>query len=101
VKQDKPIIEIVESFYDIGTVTAVFEIFGGFNSRSFGIEALKDWCAKTYFLRKYKSGVSTGEIRFEHALISYAINNGFTIAAGLVASAGLDGRRQGDFRNRE
>jgi hypothetical protein len=41
VKQDKQITEIVESLYDIGTVTAVYEIFGGFNNRSFGIEALK------------------------------------------------------------
>jgi len=88
VKQDKQITEIVESLYDIGTVTAVNEIFGGFNSRSFGIEALKDGCAKTYFLRKYKTGISAGEIRFEHALISHAIENGFTIAAGIVAGAG-------------
>jgi homoserine kinase type II len=87
VKQDKQITEIVESLYDIGTVTAVHEIFGGFNSRSFGIEALKDGCAKTYFLRKYKFGVSAGEIRFEHALISHAIKSGFRIAAGIVASA--------------
>ena len=86
-KQDKQITEIVESLYDIGTVTAVHEIFGGFNSRSFGIEALKDGCAKTYFLRKYKFGVSAGEIRFEHALISHAVKNGFRIAAGIVASA--------------
>jgi homoserine kinase type II len=88
VKQDKQITEIVESLYDIGTVTAVNEIFGGYNSRSFGIEAYKDGCAKTYFLRKYKVGISAGEIRFEHALISHAIKNGFTIAAGIVASAG-------------
>ena len=87
-KQDKQITEIVESLYDIGTVTAVNEIFGGYNSRSFGIEALKDGCAKTYFLRKYKVGISAGEIRFEHALISHAIKNGFTIAAGIVASTG-------------
>ena len=85
-KQDKQITEIVESLYDIGTVTAVNEIFGGFNSRSFGIEVLKDGCAGTYFLREYKFGVSAGEIRFEHALISHAIKNGFTIAAAIVAN---------------
>ena len=87
-KQDKQITEIVESLYDIGTVTVVHEFFGGYNSRSFGIEALKDGCAQTYFLRKYKVGISPGEICFEHALISHAIKNGFTIAAGIVASAG-------------
>jgi homoserine kinase type II len=88
VKPDNQITEIVESLYDIGTVTAVNEIFGGYNSRSFAIEALKDGCAHTYFLRKYKAGMSAGEIRFEHALISHAIKNGFVIAAGIVQSAG-------------
>ena len=85
-KKNNQITEIVESLYDIGTVTAVNEILGGFNSRSFSIEALKDGCAKTYYLRQYKFGASTGEIRFEHALISHAIKNGFTIGAGIVAS---------------
>jgi len=87
VKQDKQITEIVESLYDIGTVTAVNEIFGGFNNRSFGIETFKDGCARTYFLRKYNLGVATEEIRFEHALISHAIKNGFKIAAGVVVNA--------------
>lgn len=78
------ITKIVESFYDIGTVTAVDEIFGGYNSRSFGIETLKDGCDRIYFLRQYKPGIAAGEIRFEHALIGYAIQNGFTFAAGIV-----------------
>ena len=80
------ITEIVESFYDIGTVTAVDEIFGGYNSRSFGIETLKDGCALTYFLRQYKPGVAADEIRFEHALIGHAIQNGFKFVAGIVAT---------------
>jgi len=88
VKPDKQISEIVETLYDIGTVTAVYEIYGGYNSRSFSIEALKDGCIRTYFLRQYKDGASAGEIRFEHALIRHAIQNGFTIGAGIVASAG-------------
>ena len=89
-KQDQQIIDIVENFYDIGTVTAVDEILGGYNSRSFGLQTHKDGCARTYFLRKYKDGVSVGEIRFEHALISHAIKNGFTICAGIVANAAGD-----------
>ncbi len=87
-RYDKQITEIVETLYDIGTVTTVYEIYGGFNSRSFSIEVLKDGCARTYFLRKYKTGVSVGEICFEHALIIHAIQNGFTISAGIVKSAG-------------
>jgi len=78
------ITEIVESLYDIGTVTAVYEILGGFTNRSFGIDALKDGCKKTYFMRKYKYGITVEEISFEHALIMHAINNGFTIGAGVV-----------------
>ena len=81
------ITEIVESLYDIGTVTTVYEIFGGFTNRSFGIDALKDGCEKTYFMRKYKYGITAGEIHFEHALISHAIKNGFTIGAGVVVNA--------------
>jgi homoserine kinase type II len=80
------ITEIVESFYDIGTVTAVNEIFGGYNNRSFGIETLKDEYTRTYFLRQYKPGVTADEICFEHALIGHAIRNGFTFAAGIVAT---------------
>lgn len=78
------IIEIVESLYDIGTVTAVYEIFGGFTNRSFGIDMLKDGCQKTYLMRKYQYGITVEEIRFEHALIRHAINNGFTIGAEVV-----------------
>jgi homoserine kinase type II len=87
VNQYQQISKIVENLYDIGTVTAIDEILGGYNSRSFGIQTHKDGCTRTYFLRKYKIGVSSGEIRFEHALISHAIKNDFTICAGIVASA--------------
>ena len=80
----KQITEIVESFYDIGSVTAVYEIFGGYTNRSFGIEVLKDGCDRTYFMRMYNPNVVAGEIRFEHALVRHAIQNGFTIAAGIV-----------------
>ena len=83
----RQITEIVESYYDIGTVTAVNEIFGGYNSRSFGIETLKDGCARTYFLRQYKPDVAADEIRFEHALIGHAIQNGFSFAADIVSTA--------------
>ena len=78
------IIDIVENLYDIGKVTAVNEIFGGYSNRSFGVETLKAGCEKTYFVRQYKYSVTAEEIRFEHALISHAINNGFTIVAGVV-----------------
>ena len=78
------IIEIVEGFYDIGTVDKVFEIFGGTTNRSFGIVVHQAGCRKRFFLRKYKTGITGEEIRFEHALITHAIANGLTIGAGIV-----------------
>jgi len=76
---------IVEGLYDIGKVTAVWEIFGGYNSRSFGVEVVRDGHPRTFYVRKYKRGVAAAEIQFEHALIRHAIQNGFTICAGVVA----------------
>ena len=81
------ITEIVESLYDIGTVTAVYEIYGGYTNRSFSIDVLKKGSAQAYFMRQYKPGVAAGDIRFEHGLIRHAIQKGFTMAADIVPSA--------------
>lgn len=78
------LIELIEENYDIGKVTEVYEIFGGYVNRSFGIYAEKDDGQKEYFVRKYKKGITDKEIMFEHNLINYAIDNGFDIAAGLI-----------------
>ncbi|HEA66358.1 MAG TPA: homoserine kinase [Desulfobacterales bacterium] len=78
------IIEIVENLYDIGTVTEVQEIFGGFTNRSFRIQVLREGCKKTYLARKYKENRAVEEVLFEHAIINYTIQNGLTIGAGIV-----------------
>ena len=80
------ITEIVEDLYDIGNVLDVHEIFGGFTNRSFGIRVRRDGREQTYFVRKYKPGTTREEIRFEHALIRHAIENGLTIVAGIVVN---------------
>jgi len=71
------------SQYDIGIVTDVYEIFGGYVNRSFGIYTDKNGEKKEYFVRLYKKGVTEKEIQFEHALISFVKENGLAMAAGI------------------
>ncbi|SMD13849.1 phosphotransferase [Sporomusa malonica] len=78
------IIELIEENYDLGKVIEVYEIFGGYVNRSFGIYVEKDGGQKEYFVRKYKSGITDKEIMFEHKLIDFSIENGLTMAAGLI-----------------
>lgn len=86
----KRVVEIVENEYDFGKVNEVFEIFGGYVNRSFGIRAEKNGKTQEYFIRKYKSGVQAKEIEFEHELITFSKEHGFDIAAGIIPAA--DGR---------
>ena len=81
---EKQISKIVEDLYDMGAVIDVYEIFGGFTNRGFGIRTRKDSDRNTYFVRQYRDGVTLEEIRFEHALINHAIGNGLAICAGVV-----------------
>lgn len=78
------IIKIVENLYDIGTVTDIQEIFGGFTNRSFRIQVRKEGGKRTYLGRKYKENRAVEEVLFEHAIISHTIQNGLTIGAGIV-----------------
>lgn len=70
--------------YDLGTVTDVYEIFGGYVNRSFGVLTEKDGTKHEYFVRKYKYGITETEILFEHSMIDYSIAHGLDIAAGLI-----------------
>ncbi len=78
------IIEVVEGYYDLGTVLEIYEIFGGYINRSFGIVVEKEGVSKDYFLRKYKRTITEDEVLFEHAMITHSIENGLTICAGVV-----------------
>ena len=73
-------------FYDLGEVTDVFQIFGGYVNTSFGIYTEKDGKKYEYFVRKYKKGIQEHEMELEHSLIDYSIANGLDIAAGLIRS---------------
>ncbi|MCO1604572.1 phosphotransferase enzyme family protein [Desulfosporosinus nitroreducens] len=77
------ILDVLRS-YDLGQVTAVYEIFGGYVNRSFGIYTEKDGITHEYFVRKYKYGITETEILFEHSMIDYSIAHGLDIAAGLI-----------------
>lgn len=78
------IIELIEENYDVGKVVEVYEIFGGYVNRSFGIYVEKDGERHEYFVRKYKSSITDQEIVFEHKLIDFSIKNGLSMAAGLI-----------------
>jgi homoserine kinase type II len=75
------IVEVIEGNYDLGKVVDVYEIFGGYVNRSFGIYTEKNGRRNEYFVRKYKLGVKEQEILFEHKLIMFALDHGFSIAA--------------------
>ena len=79
------LVEIIEEIYDLGRVQEVYEIFGGYINRSYGLTVQKDGIRKDYFLRQYKSGIAEHEIKFEHALITHCTARGFTLAARVIA----------------
>jgi homoserine kinase type II len=76
--------EIVETYYDLGEVVEVYEIFGGYINRSFGIYVEKNGERYEYFVRKYKKGITEKEILFEHSLINYSVEHGLEMAAGVI-----------------
>ncbi|HZK83658.1 MAG TPA: phosphotransferase [Desulfosporosinus sp.] len=78
--------QIVEALqdYDLGIVTAVYEIFGGYVNRSFGIVMEKNGTNYEYYVRKYKYGIAKTEILLEHSMIDYSKAHGLDITAGLI-----------------
>ncbi|MEJ8555271.1 phosphotransferase enzyme family protein [Tepidibacter sp. Z1-5] len=80
------IVDLVENHYDIGKVLDVYEVFGGYINRSFAIYTEKDGQKYEYFIRRYKNGITETEIKFEHSLIKFSIDNGLDIAANLIPS---------------
>lgn len=82
--------EVVESNYDLGEVKEVYEIFGGYVNRSFGVICEKDGVRTDYFVRKYKakfnSEANPDDILYEHMLINYCKENGLKEAAYVYPS---------------
>ncbi|MDR3205439.1 MAG: phosphotransferase [Deltaproteobacteria bacterium] len=82
--------EVVEKNYDLGEVTEVYEIFGGYVNRSFGVICVKDGKTEVYFVRKYKAKFNAeanpDDILYEHNLINYCLKNGLKEAAKVYES---------------
>ena len=82
--------EVVEANYDLGEVVEVYEIFGGYVNRSFGVICEKDGHRTDYFVRKYKakfnSEANPDDILYEHMLINYCKENGLKEAAYVYTS---------------
>lgn len=78
------VLEVVEGYYDLGKVLDTYEIFGGYINRSFKVLIEEDGVVSSYFVRKYKLGITESEVLFEHAMITHALNNGFSLLAGVI-----------------
>jgi homoserine kinase type II len=82
--------EVVDNNYDLGEVTEVYEIFGGYVNRSFGVVCQKNGQSEVYFVRKYKAKFNTeanpDDILYEHNLINYCLKNGLKEAAKVYQS---------------
>ena len=83
-KQFQQAKEVVEADYDIGTVEAVFEMFGGFTNKSYGIYARKDGELHTWFFRKYMRNKQYTELMMEHTLLLHIRKNGFDKGAAPI-----------------
>lgn len=77
--------DLLEKDYKLGTLNKVYEIFGGYVNRSFGVEmTTPEGKAVDYFVRRYRVETLDADIRFEHDIVTYAIKNGFDLAADVI-----------------
>ncbi|MBW1866470.1 MAG: phosphotransferase [Deltaproteobacteria bacterium] len=75
---------IVEKQYDLGALTRIKEIFGGFVNRSYAVWIGQHGRAKKFFMREYNPNIAESEIRFEHALLNHLRENGLDIVSGVI-----------------
>ena len=77
--------ELMEEKYDLGEVTRIKEVLGGYCNKSFAVWMSLNDRSHRYFLRLYQPNAIKSEILFEHALLNYLRSNGFTLAADILA----------------
>lgn len=75
---------LMEENYDLGKLTKVKGILGGYCNKSYAVWMSASDHAHRYFLRLYNPNVIVNEILFEHALLNHLRSNGFTLAAAIV-----------------
>lgn len=80
----KIIRRLLEENYDLGKLTRVKEILGGYCNKSYAVWMSTHDQAHRYFLRLYNPNVIENEILFEHALLNHFRSNGLTLAAAIV-----------------
>lgn len=80
------VVDLVENHYDLGRVQDVYEVFGGYTNRSFGVICERDGQRGEYFVRKYKASALDEDVALEHQLINYAISQGFREAASIFVN---------------
>ncbi|MGI6776762.1 MAG: phosphotransferase [Acetivibrionales bacterium] len=78
--------EIVEKYYDIGAVSQVYQIFGGYINETFGIYTEKDGEKYTWIFRVYKRGKKLKVLLFEHAMCLHLKANGFDLGSVPVST---------------
>ena len=76
------LVEIMEELYDLGRVREVYEIFGGYINRSYGLVVQRDGIRKDYFLRKYKPGIAEHEINSNMRSSTTALPRGSPLPPG-------------------
>ncbi len=75
---------LVEEKAKLGTLNKVYEIFGGYVNRSFGVEMTNnEGEAVDYFVRRYRATQAISDVLSEHELIAFCIERGLDMAAGL------------------
>ncbi|MDR1677286.1 MAG: homoserine kinase, partial [Deltaproteobacteria bacterium] len=82
--------ELFEKHFDLGKILEIYEVFGGYTNRSFGVILEKDGQKNDYFVRKYKVEATDADVMMEHGVIGHALKNGFSEAAGIFPAN--DGR---------
>lgn len=81
--------EIVGTYYDIGELHEVYQIFGGYINTTFGIYTMKGGERQTWLFRMYKRGKDLNSLIFEHRLLLHAREHGFSFgAAPLINNTG-------------
>ncbi|MBW2538965.1 MAG: phosphotransferase [Deltaproteobacteria bacterium] len=75
---------LMEEYYDLGKLTRVKEILGGYCNKNYAVWMSANDHAHRYFLRLYNPNVIENEILFEHALLNHLRSNGFILAATIV-----------------
>jgi homoserine kinase type II len=75
---------LMEENYDLGKLTRVKEILGGYCNKSYAVWMSANDHTHRYFLRLYNPEVLENEVMFEHALVKHLRSNGFTLAAGII-----------------